>query len=119
MLGVPDLMTLCRMYLDKKLTMEQHWMVTRMMYGGQTDVFDYHLIGFDESILTSVLRDAGFCDIQRVGNFNLFSDASSVVYEGYAVSLNLVATRCITNKEQYDGFQIGHNADKYDPSKYK
>ena len=71
------------------------------------------------------MHDAGFCGIHRVGNFNLFSDASSVEYGGYAVSLNMIATRC-TNTQmnsdsgiEHDGFQIGHNADKYDPTKYK
>ena len=119
MIGVPDLLTLCRMYLDKSLTLPQHWMVTRMMYGGQTDEYDYHMIGFDESVLASVLADAGFCNVQRVGDFNLFPDASSTVYEGYAISLNIVATPCITDPDGYDGVQIGHNADPWDPSKYK
>lgn len=34
----------CRMYLDKSLTQDQHWMVTLMIYGGQTDAYDYHMV---------------------------------------------------------------------------
>lgn len=118
MIAVPDLETLSRMYLDRDLTLEQRWMVTRMMYGGQTDEYDYHMVGFDEGILTSVLMDVGFCHITRVGDFNLFQDASSVVYAGYAISLNLVAYPCITDPDNYDGVQIGHNASPHDPKKH-
>jgi predicted SAM-dependent methyltransferase len=118
LVGVPDLKTLCRMYLDESLSLTQHWMVTRMMYGGQTDDYDYHLVGFDDSILASVLMQAGFCDIQRVGDFNIFKDASSTVYENYFISLNLVAKKCVT-RDDYDGFEIGHNAQPYDPKKFK
>ncbi len=44
MISVPDLETMSRMYLDPEITGNDHWMVTRMMYGGQVDAYDYHLV---------------------------------------------------------------------------
>lgn len=35
----------CRMYLDDSFDLNDQWMVTRMMYGAQTDAFDYHMVG--------------------------------------------------------------------------
>jgi predicted SAM-dependent methyltransferase len=90
--SVPDLPTLSEMYLDQELSFSQHWMVTRMMYGAQMDDMDYHKIGFDETLLATFLTTAGFCDIQRVGSFNLpFADTSDLVYAGYFISLNIIA----------------------------
>ena len=91
-ISVPDLPTLSEMYLDPELSFSQHWMVTRMMYGAQMDDSDYHKIGFDETLLASFLMSSGFCDIERVGSFNLpFTDTSDMVYAGYTISLNIVA----------------------------
>ena len=46
-----------------------------MMYGAQSDKFDYHMVGFDEPILNYFLtKDGLYCDVQRVGSFNLFND---------------------------------------------
>ena len=46
-----------------------------MMYGAQNDKFDYHMVGFDEPILNYFLtKDGLYCDVQRVGSFNLFND---------------------------------------------
>lgn len=88
------------MYLDTTLSFDNHVMVTRMMFGGQTDAHDYHYvstgtiiyrilvhysvyfcfkIGFDEMVLASLLQEAGFCAIERVGNFNLFAGTSLVI----------------------------------------
>ena len=32
------------MYLDKKMDLSDQWMVTKMMYGAQSDEFDYHMV---------------------------------------------------------------------------
>ena len=121
MIAVPDLAALARMYLDTSLGLETHWLVTRMMYGGQTDEYDYHLIGFDETMLTMFLSNAGFCEIERVGNFNIgIQDASSQVTEGYAISLNMVARPCLSKtKGSAGGFKISHQASPFDPNVYK
>ena len=48
------------------------------------------------------------------GNFNLgFDDTSDYVYLGYTISLNMVARKCPTDGENFDGFEIEHNADPY------
>ena len=54
---------------------------------------------------------AGFCDIERVGNFNLFEDTSAMVYKGYFVSLNIAAKACPV--EGLESVEIDHAADKY------
>ena len=32
------------MYLDPAFDLSEQWLVTRMMYGAQTDAFDYHFV---------------------------------------------------------------------------
>lgn len=44
------------MYLDESMTKQERWKITNMMYGGQTDQYDYHKVGFDESILSEILK---------------------------------------------------------------
>lgn len=121
MIAVPDLAALARMYVDPSLDLNVHWLVTRMMYGGQTDEYDYHLIGFDEPMLAMFLRDAGFCNTERVRDFNLgFSDASSQITEGYAISLNMIARPCKSKEKGGEGgFAISHQASPYVASDYK
>ena len=47
-----------------------------------------------ERVLTDALVRAGFCDVQRVGSFNLFLDASESVVMDVAISLNVIARPC-------------------------
>eukprot|EP01036_Dinobryon_divergens_P029774 gene29774-38919_t len=102
------------MYLDPSLSLQERWMVTMMIFGAQSDKFDYHYVGFNEDTLTYFLKEAGFCKIERVGNFNLgFGDTSEYVYLGYTISLNMVAKKCPTEGDYFDGFEIDHNADPY------
>jgi predicted SAM-dependent methyltransferase len=112
MISVPNLETLSTMYLDKSLNFDQHWMITRMMYGAQVDEYDYHRIGFDESILATWLKMHKFCDMQRLRSFNLFSDTSDMVYAGYEISLNVVARPCRDSEPEVpieDDFRIDHH----------
>lgn len=95
LVSVPDLKTLARMYLDESLSMQDRWRVTSMIYGGQSDKFDYHKVGFDEGILSDLLRQSGFCDVMRVGKYNLIEDTSEMSFQGYFISLNLVAKKCL------------------------
>lgn len=32
------------MYLDESFTSQERWLITRMIYGGQTDKYDYHKV---------------------------------------------------------------------------
>lgn len=93
MISVPDLEVLCALYLEAAEKPGQRHHVMRMMFGGQTDAYDFHYIGYDFHFLSSLLTAAGFSTVQRVENFGLFSDTSSYVCYGRAISLNLIATK--------------------------
>jgi predicted O-linked N-acetylglucosamine transferase (SPINDLY family)/predicted SAM-dependent methyltransferase len=47
LLAVPDLLTLSRMYLDPEFTLQDRWLLTQMIYGGQTDEGDYHHVSHE------------------------------------------------------------------------
>ena len=91
--SVPDLSTLCSLFLDPDLAPEERLHVMRMMYGGQIDDADFHYVGLYEELLTSYLRAAGFAEIRRVDGFDLFDDASSLVFRGRPISLNMQARK--------------------------
>ncbi len=91
--GVPDLEVLCRLMLDKKLTYPARFATMRMIYGGQTDAYDYHKAGFTYEILHEFLTRAGFKGVQRVKSFGLFKDATTLNIEGNAISLNVSAMK--------------------------
>ena len=59
------------------------------------------------------MRQFGFCDIERVGNFNLFEDTSNMVYKGYPISLNIAAKKC--RREGDEELYLDHAADPYVP----
>jgi predicted SAM-dependent methyltransferase len=65
----------------------------RMMFGGQSDDYDYHLAGLNEEFLTSYLTAAGFTGIRRVENFGLFDDTSLLELKGTPISLNMIAVK--------------------------
>ena len=133
-----------RMFLDPQMTPKDKWFLTNVAYGAQADEYDFHFvsttelkngiihtisqfllvqIGFFEALLAIFLKDAGFCDIERVGPLNIgfeyngehFSDTSHVTYKGYILSLNMVAKVCPISKPDvpYDKFNIDHNAIPY------
>lgn len=89
--SVPDLEVLCRLFLDPRLDTEQHYHVMRMMFGGQTDEYDFHYIGLSHEFMLGFFRDAGFGDVRKVESFGLFNDTSDYRPYGTPISLNLVA----------------------------
>ena len=92
-ISVPDLATLCRLFVDPALDDAERFHVMRMMFGGQINAADFHRVGLDEGILTTYLRQAGFTDIARVAHFGLFDDSSSLIFRGCPISLNLQACK--------------------------
>ena len=92
-ISVPDLTTLCELFLHPALDESMRYHVMRMMYGGQMDDADFHYVGLSEEILSAFLRRAGFERVERVENFGLFKDASTLVYCGRAISLNVIARK--------------------------
>lgn len=93
MVGVPDLDVLCQLFLHPGLNLRQRFDIVRMIYGGQTDPWDYHKTGYNFQILGQFLFDAGFDDIRRVERFGLFEDTTAMAFEGVPISLNVIASK--------------------------
>ena len=90
-ISVPDLDVLCRIFIDNKAPAKVKFHVMRMMFGGQTDKFDYHYFGWNYEFLNSYLIEAGFKKNERVKSFNLFNDTSDYAPYGPPISLNIIA----------------------------
>ena len=97
-ISVPDLPTLCALYLDPASSADERHHVMRMMFGGQIDKADFHYVGLSEELLSFLLHQAGFADIVRVGNFGLFDDCSSLVFKDTPISLNVSARKPIEHR---------------------
>ena len=92
--SAPDLDTLCELFLLRETTTPaERYLVMRMMFGGHTDPYDYHIAGLNEEFLTGYLQDAGFGEIRRVDGFGLFHDSSALEFNGIPISVNLIATK--------------------------
>jgi predicted SAM-dependent methyltransferase len=92
-IGVPDLEALCRMILDPKRSADCRYGAQSILFGGQTDEFDYHKAGFTFDFLKQFLEGVGFRSVQRVKQFGLFNDTTSMVFEGVPISLNVSAMK--------------------------
>jgi predicted SAM-dependent methyltransferase len=88
-ISVPDLDTLCRLFLDETIPRPVRFNVMRMMFGGQTDAFDFHKTGHNFWILGHFLHEAGFREMRRVQWFGLFLDDSATQVAGQFISLNI------------------------------
>lgn len=98
LVSVPDLETLCRLFVDsERCDVNDRFQLMRMMFGGHTDPFDYHQVGFNWEFLTHYLTEAGFRTISRVEEFGLVNDTSGMRFKGQLISLNLVAERTNTD----------------------
>ena len=92
MVSVPDLDTLCELFSQRDaLSGDERFLLMRMMFGGQSDSFDFHSVGLNEEFLSSFLRNAGFVSLERVPSFGLFEDCSEITFHGRAISLNMKA----------------------------
>jgi predicted SAM-dependent methyltransferase len=92
--SVPDLDALAGLLLDKDgLTVDERFHAMRMLFGGHVDRFDYHVVGLNEEFLGYFLTVSGYVNIQRVKGFGLFEDASSLVFKGLPISLNMLAEK--------------------------
>ncbi|MFS8904789.1 methyltransferase domain-containing protein [Synechococcus sp. O70.2] len=93
MISVPDMPTLCLLYLKDEVSLEQRFRIMRMMFGDQVDEQNYHKVGFSWEYLFALLAQVGFRVIRKVDRFGLFNDCSDMVFLGEPVSLNVVATK--------------------------
>lgn len=90
-ISVPDMDILCRSFVgaDVKTQFE----IMRIIFGGHTDRYDYHLVGLNFNLLSDLLTRAGFSDIERVKEFGIFKDCSSM-----PISLNVTARKIRNDK---------------------
>lgn len=91
LVSVPDMDVLCRLYLAKGLPLNERYGIMKMIFGGHTDAFDYHKIGFNLALLVHFLEKAGFTNITRVDDLGLFEDTSQLVVHGLQISINVTA----------------------------
>ncbi len=93
LISVPDLDTLCHLFISPWATPDMKWHAMRMIFGGQVDAHDFHFMGFNEQFLRNLLAQAGFTDVQRVASFGLFQDTSEFRPYGFPISLNVIAVK--------------------------
>lgn len=89
--AVPDLETLCLLFVEPMADLQQRADVMRLLYGEQTDAHAFHKVGLSKDLLLYFLEGAGFRSAARVLNFGLFEDSSTRHLLGRPISLNLIA----------------------------
>ena len=92
-ISVPDLETLCRLFVHPALDSDARWNVMRTIFGGRTSEHDVHQAGLSFEFLHTFLHEAGFRHIRRVGEFGLFVDTSTLCFGGVPISLNVEARK--------------------------
>lgn len=94
LISVPDMQKLCWLYLNPSCTPADRYQLMRIMFGGQTNQYDVHKVGFDIDILAMYLIEAGFEDINTTSEFGIFQkDCSSLRIMNTLISLNVVAKK--------------------------
>ncbi|MGA7934786.1 MAG: methyltransferase domain-containing protein [Kovacikia sp.] len=93
LVSVPDLRTLCWLYLNPNLEPVERHNIMSIMFGGQLNQYDVHRVGFDFEILGLYLQAVGFHKYRRVPEFNLFEDCSGIRVLDTLISLNVVAQK--------------------------
>ena len=88
--SVPDMDILCRQWFTVKGN-KARMHIMRMMFGGQTDKYDFHYFGWNMFFLKGYLLSVGFKNIERVKTFSLFDDTSDFEANGEPISLNVIA----------------------------
>ncbi|MFA7240393.1 MAG: hypothetical protein WC091_09790 [Sulfuricellaceae bacterium] len=89
MISVPDMDVLCRLFLDKTLSLDERFHVMRIIFGGQVDANDFHYVGLNMDLMVDLLRTTGFSRMKRVESFGLFNDTSDFTVKGVPISLNV------------------------------
>lgn len=92
-ISVPDMDMLCRLFLTEGLSFQERFQLMRMLFGGQIDEHDVHMVGLNMEFLVYFLGQAGFGNIRKVGDFGLFKDSSSQLFRGVPISINVIADK--------------------------
>src|SRR5262249_30391476 len=93
--SVPDMSTLCRLYVDPEVSHAGRWQVQKFLFGGQTGPHDFHRVGLAWENLYTLLTFVGFGYIKRVPSFGFFEDCSVMEYAGVPISLNVEAFKSL------------------------
>jgi predicted SAM-dependent methyltransferase len=93
--SVPDLETLCKIYLHPNITPQGRFHIMRMMFGGRMTPYDIHYTGLDTHMLGTLLHEAGFREIERVEKLGVFKDTSELRFSETLISLNMIARKPI------------------------
>ena len=92
--SVPDMDLLCKIFIDPKAPYNVKFYVMRVMFGGQIDEYDFHYFGWDFELLSGLLKNVGFDEIEKVEKFSIFThDTSNEDIDGELISLNLIAKK--------------------------
>jgi len=92
-ISVPDLKVLCWLYIHPNLMMIERIHIMGIIFGGNTNQFDVHKVGFDFETLGYFLQEVGFQDYEAVSEFGLFQDCSTIRVLDTLISLNVVASK--------------------------
>ena len=102
-LCVPNLEVLARIYLESLAEYEteagkyQAEIARNIIYGGQTDKFDFHFSGYSLLTIRELLVSSGFLSVDLFDStdidFAAFHKGHSATVRGYVISLNVVATK--------------------------
>jgi predicted SAM-dependent methyltransferase len=102
MISVPDLDVLSRLIVNREsCTLEERFLLMRMMFGGHVDAYDHHQIGFNDEFLAWFLGATGFQGMRRVAHLGVFADTSEETFRGVPISINMIAEKPLP---QWPGF---------------
>jgi predicted SAM-dependent methyltransferase len=92
LISVPDMDVLSRLFVERaSLSMEERFLLMRMMFGGHVDAYDHHQVGLNDEFLAWFLGATGFRGMRRVERLGLFNDTSETRFRGLPISLNMIA----------------------------
>ncbi len=92
-ISVPNLESIAQVFLQLPDGRSKYDLMT-LIYGGQTDDYDFHYCGFWPNFLFSLLINAKFKKYKREKFFNIFKDTSMNTFDGnIPISLNVIAFR--------------------------
>ena len=102
-ISVPDVEVLFKIYLDNLPTYNKSEinavdLACGIIYGGQTNKYDFHYFGYSYVTLKSMLEDVGFMNIEVFNReeikFACFNDAARVAkVNSIPISLNIKASK--------------------------
>ena len=93
-LSVPNIDILLQLTLDTgNLDYKDRLYAMQMIYGRQSNDYDYHPVGFNLEILVHFLKIAGYAKQHSINNFSLLDDNSKLELAGTPISLNLTAVK--------------------------